>query len=252
MSSMSLLPVALFLPLFPFSMLFNSLFARVDNTGLRVALMIGWPSAGLVLLAALGDTPPTWIAYWSVATALLYGFRALALRDLALWLGHLATSIWALLWLPAVFGDTGAAGVMTLAVFGLPLALLLWLTGHLDRHYGAAYAGALSGLATSLPRLSGLLVLLVLAVIGTPLFPGFFALLGFVNALLPTMPVSALGVLVLWLLWAWAGMRMLQGLIVGEPDGALRADLGLAHTGMIGATVAVFAMSGFWLAGSLV
>ncbi len=252
MSSMSLLPVALFLPLFPFSMLFNRLFARVENTGLRIGLMIGWPSIGLGLLAALGETPPEWIAYWSVATALLYAFRALALRDLALWLGHLATSVWALLWLPAVFADTGAVGVMTLAVFGLPLVLLLWLTGQLERHFGAAYAGAPGGLATSLPRLSALLVLLMLAVIGTPLFPGFFALLGIVNGLLPAMPVGALGVLVLWMLWAWAGMRMLQGLIVGEPEGATRADLGLAHAGMIGATVALFAMSGFWLAGRLV
>ncbi len=252
MSSLSLLPVALFLPLFPFSMLFNSLFARVDNTVLRMALMIGWPAAGIALLSVFGNTPPDWIVYWSLATALLYGFRALALRDLALWLGHLATSIWALMWLPAVYADAGTSLFMTLAAFSAPLVLLSWLTGHLEKTFGAAYAGPLCGLATSLPRLSVLLVLLVLAVIGTPLFPGFFALLGMVNTLLSTMPAAALGVLVVWMLWAWAGMRMLQGLIVGQPDRAMQIDIGLAHTGVLGVAVASFVVSGIWLSGSLV
>ena len=252
MSSMSFLLVALFLPLFPFSILFNRLFARTGNTGLRIALLIGWPATGIALLSILGDTPPEWIVYWSVATALMYGFRALALRDLVLWLGHLATSTWALMWLPAAYGGVTTSLVTTLAVFGLPLALLLWLTGHLEQRFGAAYAGSLDGLASSLPRLSGALVLLVLAAIGTPFFPGFFALLGIVSDLLPKLPLAALGVLVLWMLWAWAGMRILQGLIVGRPGNATHSDIGLAHTSILGVTVVVFASCGIWLSGNLI
>lgn len=252
MSSVSVLLVAVFLPLFPLSMLFNGLFARVGNVGLRIALVIGWPAAGIALLTFLGNTPPQWVAYWSVATSLLYGFRTLALRDLALWLGHLATSIWALMWLPAALGNTGTPLALTLFAFSVPLALLIWLTGHLERIFGAAYAGLLGGLATGLPRLSVLSVLLVLAVVGTPLFPGFFALLGMVNALLPAMPAIALGVLVVWMLWAWSGMRILQGLIVGRPAKATHVDIGLAHAGILGVTAVLFAMSGVWVSGSLI
>lgn len=252
MSGLSFLLVALFLPLFPFSMVFNSLFARVESIGLRMLLLVAWPAAGIGLLSALDRAPPDWLVHWSLATALLYGFRLLALRDLPLWLGHFATSSWALLWLPAVFGYPATWWLMMLAAFSLPLALLAWLSGHLERVFGAAYAGSLDGLGTSLPRLAGLLVLLVLAAIGTPLFPGFFVLLDMLNGLLPGMPLTALGLLALWLLWAWAGMRILQGLIVGQADGRTHADIGPVQAGVLGATVAIFALSGLWFSESLV
>ncbi len=252
MSSMSILFAALFLPLFPFSMVFNRLFAAIDNTWLRIALLIGWPASGLTILLAIDATPPSWVAHWSVATALLYAFRALTLRDLPLWLGHIATSAWALLWLPIVFGNADASPAPQLTAFSVPLVLLAWLTGHLEKTFGAAYAGAPGGLATDLPRLAGVLVLVVLAAIGTPLFPGFFALLGMVNGLLPAQPVTAVGVLLVWMLWAWAGMRILQGLVVGTSNTHVRNDIGWLHTGALSVAIAIFAMGGVWLSGSLV
>ncbi len=252
MSSIGWLLAALFLPLFPFSMVFNRLFARIDNTWLRIALLIGWPAAGLSILLATEATPPAWVAHWSVATALLYAFRALTLRDLPLWLGHIATSAWALLWLPIVFGDADTSLAPLLTAFSVPLVLLAWLTGHLEKTFGAAYAGALGGLAIDVPRLAGLLVVVVLAAIGTPLFPGFFALLGMVNDLLPAQPVTAVGVLLVWMLWAWAGMRILQRLVVGASDTRSRSDIGWLHAGALSATLVIFAVGGIWLSGSLV
>ncbi len=252
MSSIGWLLAALFLPLFPFSMVFNRLFARIDNTWLRIALLIGWPAAGLSILLAAEATPPAWVAHWSVATALLYAFRALTLRDLPLWLGHIATSAWVLLWLPIVFADADTSLAPQLTAFSVPLALLAWLTGHLEKIFGAAYAGALGGLAIEVPRLAGLLVVVVLAAIGTPLFPGFFALLGMINDLLPAQPVTAIGVLLVWMLWAWAGMRILQGLVVGASDTRTRSDIGWLHAGALSATLVIFAMGGIWLSGSLV
>ena len=103
MSTSNMLLVAIFLPLFPFSMLFNRLFARAEKTGLRIVLLIGWPAVGIALLSNAGETPPGWVVHWSLLTALLYGFRALALRDLTLWLSHVATSAWALMWMMAAF-----------------------------------------------------------------------------------------------------------------------------------------------------
>lgn len=252
MSSMSFLLVGVFLPLFPFSMLFNILFGRLDSAWMRIALLVAWPSTGVTLLSALGESPPQWLVYWSVATAAFYAFRALALRDFTLWLGHLATSTWALLWLPAVFIREGAWLLPQAAAFSVPLLILAWLGGRLEKAFGGAYAGSPGGLAASVPRLAGLLVLVVLAAIGTPLFPGFFALLGMVGELLPGMPLSALGILLVWMLWAWSGMRILQGLIVGQPVEDSRADIGLVHTGVLGVALAMFAVGGIWFSGSLV
>ncbi len=251
MSWMILLPAAVFLPLFPLSMLFNNLFARVGSTWLRSVLLIAWPGAGLALLVTTGSEPPPWFVYWGVASALIYAFRALALRDLALWLGYIATSAWALLWLPAALGETRATLLLHLTAFSTPLVILVWLTGRLEQAFGAAYAGMPGGLAMRVPRLSGLLVLVVLAVTGTPLFPSFFALLSMVKELLQTMPVSACGVLLVWLLWAWAGMRMLQGLIVGQAVEDGRADIGPMHTRLLGGAVALLAVFGVWLSGNL-
>lgn len=252
MSWLTLLIVAIFLPLFPFSMLFNGLFGRLRSTTLRILLLLAWPSAGLALLHGLAVTPPAWLHHWAVLTALLYAFRALALRDLSLWLGHVATSAWALLWLPALSAAPGDSLALQVAAFSLPLALLAWLTGRLEKTYGAAFAGPLAGLASGSPRLSGVLVLTVLAVIGTPMFPAFFALLGMVNELLQRMPMSAVGVVLVWMLWAWAGMRILQGLIVGPATDERRADLDPAHSGVLGITLLTFAIGGLWLSGSLV
>ena len=73
-----------------------------------------------------------------------------------------------------------------------------------------------------------------------------------INGLLPAMPMIVVGVLLVWMLWAWAGMRILQGLTVGQPGSAAHTDIGLRHTGILGVTVAMFAMGGIWISGSLV
>jgi NADH:ubiquinone oxidoreductase subunit 4 (subunit M) len=70
-------------------------------------------------------------------------------------------------------------------------------------------------LAQSIPRFTGVLVVVVLAVIATPLFPTFFAMLSMLVKTIPTTPVIAIGVGIVWLLWSWAGARLLQGLITG-------------------------------------
>lgn len=252
MTTYTLLPVALLLPLYPFSMLFNRLFARVDATWARVLLLAAWPTAGIALLAVQEVTPPPWIAYWAAFTALLYAFRSLALRDLGVWIAHLATSAWSLLWLVPVLYPGHPAPMLQLLAFGIPLLVLAWLAGALRTRFGAAYAGAPGGLAGSLPRLAGLLVLGLLAAIGTPLFPAFFAMLGMINHAMPHLPWLALALLLVWMLWAWSGMRMLQGLVVGPAPQSTQRDLGRLRAGYLGAGIALFTAGGLWLSGSLV
>ncbi|MDX1697938.1 MAG: hypothetical protein R3308_06590 [Thiohalobacterales bacterium] len=214
MANWAYLVVGLFLPLFPLSMVFNLLFARVSQPLARAVLLLTWPLAGLALLDRPGTDVPEPVLIWALATAALYAVRLLALRDLGTWTGFLATSVWALLWIPA--GEGAALKDIAVDALGLsaPLALLVLITVLLNRRLGGSYAGIRDGIATSLPRLSVALIICLLAAVATPPFPGFFTLL---SALMLASPVNMVGMLGVWLLWSWAAAQMVQGFVVGTP-----------------------------------
>jgi len=65
------------------------------------------------------------------------------------------------------------------------------------------------------------LVMVVLAVVATPLFPTFTAMLAMIMKTIPETPMLAVGVGIVWLLWSWSGARLLQGLIVGPQNHAV-------------------------------
>jgi hypothetical protein len=207
-----------FLPLFPFSILFNALFGRLPDLRLRGLLLLIWPQIGLGLLLftpANVNLPLAWVTLWAMLTAALYAFRLLALREMNRWISLLATSSWALLWIPALNGEETLTLHLSAFWFSAPLVLLALLATALQQRFGAAYTGLYTGLATYLPRFSGILVFTVLAVTATPLFPAFFVMLGI---LLQSEPMIALGLVIVWLLWSWAGARLLQSLLVGQPN----------------------------------
>ena len=102
-----------------------------------------------------------------------------------------------------------------------------------------------------LPRMSGVLVCVVLAVVATPLFPGFFAMLATVVATAPTAPLAALVMVGVWLLWSWAGARLLQGLIVGPANAAGAPDLSLASTWAYAAVLVALFVGGLYVTGDL-
>jgi hypothetical protein len=238
----------LFLPLFPLSMAFNALFGRIRSALLRGLMLLLWPQVGLALLPANDAATPAWLVAWALLTSALYGFRALALREVGLWTGFLATSTWALLWIPALAG-LGEGVLRTHALgFSVPLLLLALLTAELERRFGAAYAGLYGGLAHTLPRLAGVLVVVVLAVIATPLFPTFFAML---TAIVAATPAAALGLVAVWLLWSWAGARLLQGLVVGPSADGGPSDLSLAATWAYAVVLAALVVAGVSLNGAL-
>jgi NADH:ubiquinone oxidoreductase subunit 4 (subunit M) len=244
MTPLGYLVVALFLPLFPISMLFNRLYARVGTLWARMFLLLVWPQLGLLVLAALPGQPPTWVVHWAVVTACFYALRAVALRDLTLWIAYMATSAWSLLWVMALFAPGDMLLVLQALAFSAPFTLLAWLASRIEALFGAAYAGTYGGLAQTAPRLSALLVFSILAAVGTPLFPGFFALLAAIAHLLPVLPGAALLMLTAWLLWAWAGAQMTRGLVVGPAAEESKPDLGLAATLPAGVLLAVLAVAG--------
>lgn len=251
MSEMSIWLAGVFLPLFPLSMVFNFAFARLRNPAVRIAFLLAWPQLGLSLLAASGTSQPAWVLPLALFTAVLYAFRAISLRDVGQWVGYLATSSWALAWL-AMSGhiDQGHVHFFVLS-FSVPLAVLVMLGAHLERGFGAAYAGLYGGLAHTLPRLSGILVLVVLAAVATPLFPAFFVMTSALVDISATAPLSALVVAVTWLLWSWAGVRLLQGFIVGSGDRVEVRDISVTLTWAYAGILIVLLIGGFYLAGDV-
>lgn len=241
---------ALFLPLFPLSMIFNALFARLKHPLPRTLLLLLWPQLGVAALYLSAAPVPVWVVFLAVLTSLFYGVRALALREMGLWTSFLATSSWALLWIWAHEGADDMVLHFYALSFSVPLVLMALLTAGLERRFGAAYAGLYGGLAQVLPRFSGVLVFVVLAVIATPLFPTFFAMLATIVTALPAAPALGVGVAFTWLIWSWAGARLLQDMLVGPGKACEARDLSLASTWVYAAVMLLLVAAGLaWMGG---
>jgi hypothetical protein len=248
---MGYLLIAFFLPLFPFSIAYNALFVRIRDYRVAMLIMIVWPASGIYMALKLGGNPPEWVAYWAAFTAVLYAFRSLVMRDLRIWTAYMATSVWALLWLVFPQQSGSLTPWLITLMLALPMALMPLVTGWITHCFGGAYAGSVNGLAMNVPRISLLLVFAVMAVIATPIFPGFFVLLGMVNKLLPAIPFVALGILLVWMLWTWSGVRILQGFLVGPRRDQQETDINLSMLSVIVMPLLVYIIAGLLLSGEL-
>ena len=235
-----------FLPLFPFSIIFNALFERLSHPILRGVMLLFWPLIGIYLLQMAQRPPPDWIIAWASATAILYGFRLISMRDVGLWIGFLATSAWALLWMGFNTNIDHNRLYLSALGFSTPLIMLLILATHIKVRFGAAYTYLYGGLAITTPRLSGVLVFTVLAATAAPIFPAFFIMLYNITLSAPTVIIA---MLTGWLLWAWAGARLLQGLIVGPQAGRQIKDISRKLAWLYVLLLSAMVLSGFYLPG---
>lgn len=250
MSISAYLAAAIFLPLFPLSMLFNLLYERVHSVIVRSLILLAWPQIGLTVIFAFELTSTSWILAWALLTSLLYALRALALREVGLWTSFIGTSSWALLWLLSGNGaELFELRVLSLGI-SVPLVLMALLGAGLEQRFGAAYLGLYGGLAESIPRFSGVLVAVVLAIVATPVFPAFFAMLTMIIHTTPVSPGIAMGVGLVWILWSWAGARLLQGLIVGPKRGTV-SDLSPATLWLFIAVLVGITFTGVYWTGSI-
>lgn len=243
-----LLAAALFLPLFPFSILLNWLLARLVNPVARFTLLLLWPQIGIAVLSLASQRISNGMVVWALLSSVLYALRMLTVRDLGIWAGFLASSALALIWGLAVHGSVLEMQIFAFA-FSLPAALLALLTWPLTERFGAAFAGLYGGLASRLPRLSGVLAFAVLAAVSTPPAPGFFAMLDLLNKL--GWPIAP-AVLVIWLLWSWAATKLLQGFITGA-NGVEEAvmDIGRTTTTLYMVLISAFVATGLFLTGGM-
>jgi len=243
-----LLLIGFFLPLFPLSFVFNAVLERMPNAWARALVLLIWPQIGVFLIAADIGHLPEWLQYWGLASAGLYAFRMLAMREVNLWIGFLATSSWSLLWIPAFDGMPLLELQVFALGFGLPLAIMAVTAGEIANRFGAAYTGLYGGLAVATPRLTGVLVVSLFAAIATPIFPAFFAVL---HTLVLSQPLPAVWLVTIWGTWSWGAARLLQGLIVGPADLPYPPDLGKGMTWVMSLLLAGLAILGLMYIGSL-
>jgi hypothetical protein len=246
MDTIKLMLIAVFLPLFPQSIIFNALFERLSRPLLRVVMLVAWPVAGVYLLGGNVEPLPEWLQIWALATAMLYGFRLLAMRDMGVWIGYLATSVWALLWVSVNAGADSDWLYHAALGFSIPLVLLVISIRHIETRFGAAYTDLYGGLAVTMPRLSGVLVFSVLAATASPVFPSFFIMLHTIVSATPAIVIAILGI---WLLWTWASARLLQGLIVGPAVGEKIQDIGKGLTWFYALLLVTLVLIGIYLTG---
>ncbi len=249
MTHTGLLIAALFVPLFPLSMVFNLLLQRLRNNVWRALVMLVWPLPGVWLLQQAASDIPHWFVQWAILSALLYSFRAVVIRDMVIWAGYLATSSWALLWLVAAAGIDRDALLWHVLAFSLPLAILMIIAAELERRYESAYAGVVSGVAQAQPRLAAIFVMTLLAIIASPVFPAFFAMLNSLVYVASSMPVIAIGIVCVWLIWSWSAMRLLQDLLVGSALRSLKTDISVLRTIAYALVLLLLAGAGLYLLG---
>ncbi|WP_322522177.1 hypothetical protein SR882_04645 [Guyparkeria halophila] len=223
MNTLLLLLAGFFLPLFPLSMVFNWLLGRFNNPVIRVALILVWPQIGVLLVLAAG-VPLTGSAFlwWGLITAAFYAWRLLTVRELGQWAAMLATSAFALTWVMAADGARAIDLHAFVLGFAVAPALLVAITTLLERRLGAAYSGLVTGMARDIPRLAGLITVVLLAAMALPISPGFFVML---DLLLDSDPAPVIIALLTWLFWSWAGTRLLRDTVFGPRSGKSLVDL---------------------------
>lgn len=242
---------ALFIPLFPLSMVFNAVYQRINIPVIRFILIIVWPLPGVWLLLDRDFPLAEWVIYWALATALLYGFRAVIVKEVGMWIGFLATSAWSLCWIISITSNGEAELGFHILSFSLPLALMSLLVGEIVHRYESAFAGVVSGVAQAQPRLSGVIIIVMMAAIASPLFPAFFSMLQVVTSLVMEYPLVATGMLLLWLIWSWSGIRLLQELLVGPALPIKYRDISRARAIAYSFLIVLLLLSGLVLSGVL-
>lgn len=237
---------AVLLPVFPFSLLFNRLISSAPGYWMQAAAVVLLPQLGIRLMDLLPQSRlpflhgSSWIGL-VIFTAMFYAFRAISVRDVAVWARLMATSGLTLAWLLRM-PQTAPSAMPSLALaWSAPAALLTILAGRLAARAGGAYLGLQGGLATVLPRLSALMALSALAVGATPVFPSFFTL---IHVFLVLHLSWLWPLLLLILIWGWSVGSFLQELLFGTYRGERIPDLGAATTWLAASAVVFLALSG--------
>ena len=208
-------------PLFPFH---GAIIATLGNLpgSLPAFLVVLLPSLGFSGMSGLIPNLPDWLMYSIFALALLgalYGaLKALVQFRMGYLLAYAYLAqmgiIW---WYVAVNGSTTPQVVMFFSGLALVTSGLYLAGHHLHTRFGHLDMDKMGGVAHSMPRFATILVVLVTAAMGLPLFVVFSAFFEMMLHVSTEFPWSTLVILAIWLMVSWHYALLIHRVLFGRP-----------------------------------
>jgi NADH:ubiquinone oxidoreductase subunit 4 (subunit M) len=242
------------LPLIPFHFPFISLIGSAEGmlSGFWVVVWIGLGLAELYdLKNSIAGEEFFILQLLALVSALYASLKCLAENRVRQFIAYAAVAQMALLWvLQEVFLDFSKWGIQ----FGMAVALIMsglfGVYAFLQQRYGSHELGKFPGLASSMPRLGILMILLISFAVLLPIVPIFSGLMA-----MPTIeqsneptPIMLLTFFAVWLLGSWYFTRLLHQTAFGMPRSDMPfTDLRIPEMGALVILILGAGYSGFVL-----
>ncbi len=213
--------LAVAFPLFPFH---GALIATLGNlpSSLPAFLVVLLPSLGFSGVLALMADLPDWFMHGILVLALfsaLYGaLKALVQFRMGDLLAYAyLTQMGIVWWYVAVNGTATPPVVMYFSALAFVTSGLYLAGHHLHTRFGHLDMDKLGGVAHSMPRFATILVVLVTAAMGLPLFAVFSAFFEMMLHVSTAFPWSTLVILATWLMVSWHYPLLMHRVLFGRP-----------------------------------
>ena len=208
-------------PLFPFHGAFVATLNNLPGS-LPAFLVVLLPSLGFSGVSVLIPYLPDWLMHGLFVLTLLSAMYG-ALKALVQFrMGHLLAYaylaqmgiVW---WFMAVNGSVTPQVIMYFSSLAL-VTSGLYLAGHyLHTRFGHLDMDKLSGIAHSMPRFATILVVLITAAMGLPLFAVFSAFFEMILHLSTDFLWSIPVILTIWFMMSWLYPRLMHRVLFGRP-----------------------------------
>jgi len=208
-------------PLFPFHGGFVATLSHLPGS-LSAFLVVLLPSLGFSGMSVLIPNLPEWLTHGILVVALLSALYG-ALKALVQFrMGHLLAyaylaQIGIVWWYVAANGATTPQVVMYFSALALVTSGLYLAGHHLHARFGHSDMDKLGGVAHSMPRFATILVVLITAAMGLPLFGVFSAFFEMMIHVSTAFLWSTLVVLAIWLMVSWHYPLLIHRVLFGRP-----------------------------------
>jgi hypothetical protein len=208
---------ALFLlPIFPFSIATNFFLAKLKGKTLLVTLLVMFFIGTFLLSMSDNQIVVKYISIFALLGSILYAFRMLSVSTAYSYLIFYYTVLSGFVWFwKFIEGDM----LHFTIVMTLPLCVFGLLIAFLDSQYGCVHYKMFRGLGKHLPRFSILLILTIPFLIMTPYISGFDV---FIVNISKFNIYYLCGILLIWILMTWSGVRLIEKFIYGKATRNLR------------------------------
>ena len=230
----------LFLPLFPFNVLYMEVLTRVPRN-LTVAASILMPAIGLILAASLLPTIDqgalSVIGTLAAIGAVWGSIKAMTQVRVSLLLANAGLVLYSVVWWHiAQAGSLTPQSIVYILAVTLVLAGLTYGWSCLRARYGDLDLNHIGGLFRTMPRFAFCMGLLIMATAGLPPFGLFFSYLAMLFSPSTTMSAGLVAIIAAWFAASWFMFSMMKRLLFGPH----RSDL--QYEDLIPREIAYFAV----------